>query len=151
MISFEITSELKGSLNEVWSSVTTLEGVNYELMPWARMSAPKAWLRKPLFEWPMNQFLFTSVIYLFGFIPSDFHKFRLLSINHEGFQESSTSLLNRFWMHRRTINPSGTGCAIVDRIECENRIWFLEIITGRIYKVVFQNRHNKLRKKFGKK
>ena len=72
-----------------------MNGVNYELAPILKMSAPEQWASKTITEWPVNNEIFTSTISLFGVIPIDRHRFKLLSINSAGFVESSSSLLNR--------------------------------------------------------
>ena len=34
-------TELRAPPEEVWARVTSLEGINYELSPWMRMTAPR--------------------------------------------------------------------------------------------------------------
>ncbi|MDX1353280.1 MAG: hypothetical protein R3254_09730 [Thiomicrorhabdus sp.] len=81
-----------------------MSGVNYELFPIVKMSTPKAWAKKPISEWPIEDEVFASAVLLFCFIPIDLHRFRFQSVNDMGFKESSKSLLNVMWIHERKIS-----------------------------------------------
>src|SRR5690554_7620371 len=81
-----------------------MKGVNRELSPIIRMTAPSEWSSKPIFEWPTGKVLFSSSILLFGILPIDRHTFFFQSIDRQrGFAEASSSLTNKLWHHRREI------------------------------------------------
>ncbi|WP_290537229.1 hypothetical protein [Alcanivorax sp.] len=61
---FEVSSNLKISPEDV-SELLTMRGVNRELSPIIRMTAPADWSSKPIFEWPTGKELFSSWILLF--------------------------------------------------------------------------------------
>lgn len=70
---FEISSNLEIS-PEVVSELFTMKGVNRELSPLIRMTAPSEWSNKAIFEWPTGEVLFSSWILLFGILPIDRHE-----------------------------------------------------------------------------
>lgn len=76
---FEVSSNLEISSDEV-SELLTMRGVNKELGPLIRMTAPSEWSDRPIYEWPVGRVLFSSWILLFGIIPIDRHKFFFQSI-----------------------------------------------------------------------
>lgn len=53
----------------------TMEGVNAELWPLARMTALPKWRDRPILEWPTGQILFKSWVLLLGVLPIDRHVF----------------------------------------------------------------------------
>ena len=91
----EIESKIVGDPDQISSDLLTMRGVNYELLPIVKMSAPAEWANKPINEWPLGQEIFTSTILLFGLVPIDLHKFKLRNVDKSVFQESSRSLMNK--------------------------------------------------------
>ena len=126
----------------------TMSGVNYELGPIIKMSAPEEWALKPITKWPVNQELFTSTISLFGFIPIDRHRFKLLSISSAGFTESSSSLFNVVWAHERTITKNGSGAIVKDSVGYKSKIGSLSFLSMPVYRFIFNHRHRRLRQKY---
>ena len=125
-----------------------LASVNTELSPF-KMSAPPDWRHKPITQWPVQKRLFHSWILLFGFLPLDRHSFRLQRIRSDGFDEASTSIINRAWRHQRTIDSTATGCCITDTLCYECRLPLLGILLQPLYRLVFKRRHRYLRRHFG--
>lgn len=78
MPSFEIETQLAVSSNKLARDTLNMTGVNYELWPLLKMSAPDIWQSKPITEWPTNKNLFSSNILLLGCIPIDRHYFNSL-------------------------------------------------------------------------
>jgi hypothetical protein len=143
------TSDLAASADAVLATLT-LDGVNAELRPLVRMTAPLEWARRSLDEWPQRQVLFHSWILLLGVLPIDRHAFYLQSVHPgEGFHETSTSLMNAAWNHERTIMPIDGGCRVTDRVEYRNRIAVLGRLLKPVYQLVFWNRHRNLKLRFG--
>ena len=62
MPSFEMETQLAVSSNELAHDTLNMSGVNYELGPLLKMSAPDIWQSKSITEWPTNQNLFSSNI-----------------------------------------------------------------------------------------
>ncbi|MBJ7536557.1 hypothetical protein [Marinomonas transparens] len=128
----------------------TMSGVNYELAPMIKMSAPEKWGSKAITQWPVNEEIFTSTISLFGVIPIDRHRFKLLSINSSGFIESSSSLFNSVWSHERTITKNGSGANVKDVVGYKNKIGLLGSLLKPVYRSIFTHRHKRLKLKYAK-
>jgi len=128
----------------------TLSGVNAELWPLVRMTAPAAFAQRPLQEWPERQHLFNSWILLFGVLPVDRHAFYMQSVTPgKGFVETSSSTINALWKHERTIIPLEAGCRVTDIVEYRCRLPLLGYLLKPLYKLVFWRRHRYLRSTYG--
>ena len=128
----------------------TMSGVNYELAPTVKMSAPEQWVSKSITEWPVNKEIFTSTISFFGVIPIDRHRFKLLSVSSAGFVESSSSVFNSVWSHERTITKSGSGANVKDVVGYQNKISLLGTLLKPFYRSIFTHRHKRLKLKYAK-
>lgn len=149
MRTFTIQTEIKGTAQQIAKEILTMPGVNYELMPIVRMTAPKEWTNRPVYEWPTRTELFNSWLLLFGYIPFDLHNFGMSVTSLVGFQESSSSLMMRTWRHHRQLEFRGKNTLVIDTVEFETRIGFLEALFVPVYRSVFQHRHRKLVQKYG--
>jgi hypothetical protein len=149
MTPINIQSNLGSDPTFLASELLTMDGVNHELMPLVKMTAPRSWRQKPLPEWPVENRLFTRVILLLGIIPVDLHRFGLLSTGRHGFLESSTSLVMKTWRHERIIEKIEGGARVADRVEFQPRLAVLGAILQPIYRQVFEHRHKRLRKRYG--
>ena len=128
----------------------TMEGVNAELSPLVRMTAPEALSRQSIFDWPVQRELFASWILLFGLLPIDRHHFFLESVDPKsGFQERSSSWVNTFWSHTRQVVPLGSGCQVTDTVEYKSRVPLVDLAFKPAYRLVFWLRHRHLRRVFG--
>ena len=146
---FEVSSNLELSPEDV-SALLTMSGVNRELGPFIRMTAPPVWSNKAIFEWPTGEVLFSSWILLFGIFPIDRHKFFLQSIDRQrGFVEESSSLINKLWHHRRNIDRNGASCRVTDAVEFQCRLPLLAYILAPVYRFIFKHRHKVLRSYYG--
>ncbi len=151
MIRLVFETTVTATAADVWSHVSTMQGVNNELMQILRMTypdalsdldaAPRELIGKPAFK---------SWILLFGILPIDRHFLTLASVTTgQGFDERSSSWSNRVWNHRRTLAPLNNGTQIRDELEFEPRFGFaapfLRWFVGR----VFAHRHRQLLRQFG--
>ena len=150
MVSFQASSRLAIPADEFLRAIS-LRQVNFELAPWVRMTGPASMQDTNIREWPVRQRLFTSWILLFGVLPVDLHWFFLESVDpSKGFHEHSSSVVNRTWLHIRVVEPSpGRGCTVTDSVSFESRVPGLGYIMRPIYRLVFQSRHTRLRRKHG--
>ena len=148
MSEFSRSSELSVPPAVVLADLTLAE-VNAELAPLLRMTAPENWSTRPVHSWPTGQTLFNSWILLFGFIPLDRHSFRLAKADREsGFDESSMSLINSEWQHRREIVAIAGGCRVTDRVAFKTRIPGLGYLLEPVYALVVSHRHRRLRERY---
>jgi hypothetical protein len=150
MPSFEMKTQLTVSANELAHDTLKMSGINYELGPLLKMSAPGKWQSKPITDWPANQSLFISTILLLGLIPIDRHYFNFKKIDSFGFNENSKSLMNTLWSHERLIKSNGSGSVITDVIIYKSKLVILGNLIMPIYKAIFKHRHNRLRAKYSK-
>ena len=150
MPSFEMETQLPVSSNELAHDTLKMSGVNYELGPLLKMSAPDFWQSKSITEWPTNQNLFSSNILLLGLIPIDRHFFNFKTIDSFGFKENSKSLMNSLWSHERLIKSVGSGSVIKDVIIYKSKLGILGNLFMPIYKAIFKHRHSRLRAKYSK-
>jgi len=123
-ISFAISSDLQADKATVLGHATAMRGVNRELGPLLRMTAPRAYREMTLFDAPVGQPLFRSFILLAWFIPIDFDHLSFESIDRDsGFVESSTMLSMTSWRHeRRVTTRDDGGSRLVDRIAFTPRL-----------------------------
>lgn len=146
--SFRLSSRLPVPVETVWASISTMQGVNYELAPLARMTYPN--MTAGLESVPVGERAFRSIILFLGIIPFDLHDLTLLRLEPgTGFYEKSPSLLQRYWIHERTLEKVEQGCIVHDRVEFQPRLPLVGHVMLPVFRLVFQNRHNRLRKKFG--
>ncbi|MEZ5501861.1 MAG: hypothetical protein R3E50_04085 [Halioglobus sp.] len=149
MPTLTFSSDLPVPAEEILATLT-MEGVNAELSPLVRMTAPVDFAGRSILLWPQKQFLFKSWILLFGFMPIDRHSFYFEAINPDsGFCERSTSITNECWRHERKILPLPNGSRVVDTVEYESRVPLLDVILKPLYKLVFWRRHQNLRSMYG--
>lgn len=153
---FEITSTLTAPAATVWEHAGSMAGVNYELMPLVRMTAPRRFRDLRIDDWitgdgTARAHIFTSLILLGGLLPYDLHFFGMESVEPgRGFAEDSTTLFMRSWRHARRVAPTGDAtCTVTDVIACQPRLPFLAPIVQPIFRFVFAHRHRRLRAKFG--
>jgi hypothetical protein len=148
MRSFEIQSDLAIPASEFLSQCC-MQSVNWELAPIVRMTAPRPWQDSPIANWEVGSELFKSWILLFGLLPVDRHAFRLRKADFDrGFDECSSSWMNREWNHCREIRAHERGCTVIDRVAVVGRVPLLVPLLMPIYRFIFRHRHCRLRKKF---
>src|SRR3546814_1164964 len=98
-----------------------MRGVNAELSPLVRMSVPQAYACLTLRDAPQGSLLFKSWLLLFGILPFDHHALRIEKLWDYGFQEDSSSWLQRRWRHKRFTELMPNGSRLVDELEIEPR------------------------------
>ena len=150
---FQVSSVLPATPAEVWARVATIEGVNHELLPFARMTCPRAFAGMRLDAAPVvpGQRLFRSWILLFGILPVDWDDLTLVRVEPDrGFFESSTMLSQRRWIHERTLETVPGGCRVTDRIEFEPRLSLPSGLFHGVFRFFFRHRHRRLAQWFSK-
>jgi len=139
-----IRSRLATDRRTLWAHASSMDGVNAELAP-VHMSHPADAVIAS--DVPLGRPLFRSVVTLWGFVPLDVHELALVDVRPgEGFHESSRSVLERRWIHRRSLADAPDGVEIVDEVEFEPRI--LGSLVARIIGETFERRHACLRRLF---
>src|SRR5215510_7519286 len=104
--SLSFASELYAPAPVVWAAVGTMKGVNAELGPWLRMTAPPEAEDLRIEDAPLRVPMFSSWVLLAGVVPIDRHHFMLAAVEPgRAFWEESTSWSQKRWEHRRRIAP----------------------------------------------
>ena len=146
----EQQSVVPASPETVWERVSTFEGVNDELRPLMRMTAPARVRGLDPAEVVLGERIFRSWVLLFGLIPIDYDDLTLVALEPgRGFHERSRMLSMRVWEHERTLASEGDGCRVSDRLAFEPRLPGMGPLLERIVRATFRHRHRRLRRRFG--
>jgi hypothetical protein len=150
-----VSSDLGVAADVLWTDVGTLAGVNRELGPWLRMTAPPGLRGTTLAELTPGRPAGRSWLLLGGLIPVDYDDLCIESIGERSFRERSRMLTMDPWIHERAIEPLGSGsCRISDRLRFRLRPQFawipgIERLASSIIGAVFRHRHRRLAKLYG--
>jgi ligand-binding SRPBCC domain-containing protein len=141
-----VTSRVPADAQRVWAHACTMAGVNDELAPFVRMTVPAAARGLAIDEAPLGEVAFRSVLLALGVVPFDRHDLRLAAVVPGcGFQERSTSLLQRRWDHDRTLTPVGAETIVTDRVTFAPRIGGARLAAPMV-RALFRHRHRRLRR-----
>jgi len=142
-------SELGAPPQAVWERVTTIAGINHELGPWMRMTAPRG-LELSVEAVPLGQTWFRSWVLLLGVLPFDYDELCIERLDPpSGFLERSRMLSAPRWEHERTLEPLRD-----DRTRVTDRVAFVPRLAsaGRVHRAtiaaIFRHRHRRLRAAF---
>ncbi|AXQ28268.1 hypothetical protein D0B54_06045 [Solimonas sp. K1W22B-7] len=149
MIRLRFESRLAAPAQDVLAEALTMRGVNAELMPLLRMSYPREAENFDLQQAPVGQTLFHSWLLLGGLLPVDRHSLAFETLHANGFDERSTSWVQRVWIHRRRVIESGKGCIVSDELEFQPRLPLGATLPAALASRVFKHRHARLRKRYG--
>ncbi len=147
-----ITSSVHTRRAAVWDSVSTFQGVNFELEPFLYMTCPDPNTRLGP-QHVTTAPLFRSWLLLFGFIPIEYDLIRLESLEEgAGFQERSSMALMSLWSHRRQLredlsDPSIT--QITDTLIFSPRLPLIGYLLRYVVRFLFLHRHRRLADRFG--
>ncbi len=145
------SSGLGAPPGEVWSVVSTMRGVNAELRPWIVMTHPRGAGSLDSATVASGSLLFRSWLLLGGVLPFDRHRLVLERVlPGVGFDEESTSWLQRRWRHERRVLPAdGGGSIVTDRLVVEPRLALMRPLASVAVAAVFRHRHRRLVARFG--
>ena len=146
----EQESILAASPEAVWARVSTFEGINDELRPLMRMTAPARVRALDPAEVVLGERIFRSWVLLFGVLPIDYDDLTLVKLEPgRGFHEQSRMLSMKVWEHERWLEPVDGGCRISDRLSFEARLPGMGPLLERTVRYLFRHRHRRLRRQFG--
>jgi hypothetical protein len=132
--------------------VASLSGINDELRPWLRMTAPRDAELTPEAV-PLGRRWFRSWILLLGVLPFDYVDLCVERIQPgRGFLERSKTLSARAWEHERTLDrlPEG-GTRLTDRVRFAPRLPGTGRAHRAVIRAIFRHRHRRLRRALGKR
>jgi ligand-binding SRPBCC domain-containing protein len=147
----EQESIVAASPEAVWARVSTFEGINDELRPLMRMTAPARVRSLDPSEVVLGERIFRSWVLLFGVIPIDYDDLSLIALEPgRGFHERSTMMSMRVWEHERALEPDGDSrCRVRDRLSFEPRVAFAGPLLEHFIRITFRHRHKRLGRHFG--
>jgi ligand-binding SRPBCC domain-containing protein len=141
------TSRLSAPAEAVWARVTTIDGVNDELRPVMRMTAPAHVTALNERTIVVGERLFRSWILLLGVLPVDYDDLTIVEVEPgRRFLERSPMLSMRSWEHERIVEPDGDGCTLTDRLTFAPRV---PVPAAPLIRALFRHRHRRLRRRFG--
>ena len=139
-------SELSASPERVWKWLTSVRGIQAEMSPIMKMTAPNSMAGLDDVAVVPGKRLFRSWVLLFGVLPIDRSDLTLLSIDPgRGFVEESPMLSMKLWRHERSITTKGAGTVLTDQLTFEPR--FARTFTTWFIRKVFEHRHRVLRER----
>lgn len=144
---FTVRSRLRADADQVWVHATSAVGINAELGPWLRMRLPGNVLPAGLAP-PAR--IGRCWILLFGLLPVEYDELELTRLEPGAFDERSTMLTQRRWLHRRRVRAVAGGCEVVDRVGFAPRAPLLLRLHYAIFHLVFAWRHARLRRRFSR-
>jgi ligand-binding SRPBCC domain-containing protein len=145
VIALTFASVVAAPPDAVWRHATTMEGVNDELRPLVRMTAPQGTID----DLPLGEPAFRSVLLAGGLIPFDVHFLCVDELEEGRFLERSRSLLQRRWEHERTVEAAPGGARVTDRLRIEPRLRLAVPLVRRMAAATFRHRHRRLARRFG--
>lgn len=148
MPTFFVESSLPITPTQLATDIFCMEGVDYELKPLIRMTFPEELIYKDFRTLLKNKVLFKSYILLFGIIPIDVHNLKLKTITDLSFYETSDSLMNLQWNHRRRIMPQGDAAVLRDEVVYLPRFKRIGSWFRPLYWLIFKHRHRRLKRKY---
>lgn len=151
VVCLDLVSHVAAARPRVWAAVASMSGVNAELAPLVRMTAPRGVDRIDGDDARVREG-FTSWILLLGLVPLDRHRFGFERIvDGHRFDERSRSWLQRSWRHTRTVTdgPSGASAYVRDELAIEPRLALLAPVVRVAVRGLFRHRHARLRRRFG--
>jgi hypothetical protein len=150
-IDLRFSSHLAASRADVWAAVSTMAGVNDELRPFIRMTHPRDRQSLTDARFVPGELVFRSWLLAGGVLPVDRHSLVLERvIDGEGFDEQSTSWVQRSWRHERRVVDEGDGtCTLTDHLVAVPRVRLMRPVLAWAVAFLFRRRHRYLVEHFG--
>jgi ligand-binding SRPBCC domain-containing protein len=143
-------SVLSATTDAVWDRVSTFEGINDELRPLMRMTAPARIRALEPEDVVLGERLFRSWVLLFGVLPIDYDDLTLVALEPgRGFHERSRMMSMSVWEHQRWLMSENGGCRVVDQLSFKPRMPGMGPVIERFIRATFRHRHKRLRRHFG--
>jgi len=153
----EVTKRVRLAVDadRLWRDVRTIEGVNRELAPLLRMTAPRGLRGATIDDLRPGEPAGRSWLLLAGVIPVEYDDFCLAEGEPGRFLERSRMLTLDPWEHERRVEAAGEGeCVLSDRLRFELRgplcaVPGTERLATAIVAALFAHRHRRLAKLYG--
>jgi ligand-binding SRPBCC domain-containing protein len=143
-------STLPAPAHLVWRHATRFTGINGELYPWLRMTAPPGVTALDPGTIEPGRPLFRSWLLLGGALPVEHDDLVIAEIEPgRRFLERSSMLTSRVWQHERTVEPVGGGSRLTDRVSFSPRWEPLRPLMAPVIGFLFRHRHRRLARRYG--
>ncbi|MFX1273959.1 MAG: hypothetical protein ACFFBP_02355 [Promethearchaeota archaeon] len=147
-INLKFQTIVSAPIEEVWEWITSLKGIQKEMWPYFKMTAPKGIKNIKDLKVELGKVLFRSHIYLFGFLPFGHDDMTLIEYSEgKGFIEQSPMTSMELWRHQREIETVDTGTMITDQLTFKPR--HASQLIGKFMRRVFRHRHDVIKKSLG--
>jgi ligand-binding SRPBCC domain-containing protein len=145
----EQRSIVRATPDVVWQRITSPAGINYEMKPLMRMSAPRG-ANLDIAQVQPGQHIGRCWLWLFGFLPFDYDNLTIAALEPgASFHEKSTMLWMRRWEHERFVTEVGEGrTEVFDRVTFTPRLRVFSWPVRGIVRRLFAHRHKRLRRYF---
>jgi ligand-binding SRPBCC domain-containing protein len=138
-------SELSASSERVWEWMMSVRGVQTELWPILKMTAPSSITSLSDVSVKLGTPVFRSYVFLFGVVPIDRSDLTLLRLDAgSGFVEESPMLSMKLWRHERRISSRDGKTVLSDTLTFEPR--FAGPFVEWLIRKTFEHRHRVLRR-----
>ncbi|MXP21250.1 hypothetical protein GIY30_07770 [Gordonia sp. HNM0687] len=132
----------------VLERVTSMDGINDELMPYLKMRLPRHHRGKTIADMEIGQPLGKVPLLFGGFLPLDYDDLTLAELTPgRGFREASSMASMTVWRHARTLTAlSPTSTEVVDELDFRPRLPLrpLAPLLALFVANLFRHRHRKL-------
>lgn len=144
------SSNLQAPADVVWRHATRFTGINAELYPWLRMTAPPGFTVLDPRTIEPGRTLFRSWLLLGGLVPVEYDDLVISEIEPgRRFLERSSMFTSRVWEHERTVEPVPGGCRLTDRVSFAPRWEPLRPLMVPVVRFLFRHRHRRLTGRYG--
>lgn len=142
-------STLPAAPDLVWRHATRFAGINGELYPWLRMTAPPGVTALDPGTIEPGRPLFRSWLLLGGVLPVEYDDLVPDEIvPGRRFLERSSMLTSRVWEHERTVEPLDGGTRLTDRVSFAPRWEPLRPLMASVVGFLFRHRHRRLARRY---
>ncbi len=141
-------SILRAPADAVWARVTTFAGINDELRPLMRMTAPREVREGGLPAVTLGERVCRSWILAGGVLPVEYDDLVLVELEQGRFLERSTMLTQAAWEHERTVAPHPDGSLVTDRVTFTPRRGVPAALSTQMVAFTFAHRHRRLQRRF---
>jgi len=145
MSDVEVATVVAADAAAVWDRIASVAGVNHELGPWLRMTAPAGIDQIDLSRVPLGERWFRSRVLLLGVLPVDYDDLTIVELEPgRRFLERSQMFTMRVWQHERLVAPEGSGTRVTDRLTFTPRRAVPKALAVRVVRLLFRHRHRRL-------
>jgi ligand-binding SRPBCC domain-containing protein len=141
----EISTVVPAPQDRVWERIASVAGVNHELGPLVRMTAPPGVDEIDIDSVPLGELWFRSRVLVLG-VPLDYDDLAIVELEPgRRFLERSSMRSMRVWQHERVLDPAGEAATrVTDRLTFATRGPIPHALARAVVRALFRHRHRRL-------